>query len=405
MKKLLTSTFFLLIISTGLISQEFNIFDNGLIYPQESMNKLKSIVDSLNLQYKICEFDKAYYSKNQTFAHFFKLSGKDAEKLKNDIKSNIPFDKLTDKYKDLTLKKNICVILEEDIDFDDVESIIITEINLIDGYGHQVSFPKPKNFLPSSIISEYHYSFSPKTDYYDAYISGFYIPNKFEKKIIPEKYAKMIGYADCLIDTTSTKINPDADYGFVHIPENYKELSFSEKSELLNNLRNVKVVGTCSQDSSPRIHAVNIAKLAAETTNWEVFLKAHLDVMNDRFDRASDGSYAWSKRLTYIKELEMLKINNIDLLLGISFRIDNPAQHHYFGSIRRLGRAISESEISSEFEKIIVSIISDSSLDYYNRVLFFFLFENYNSYLDPDKKNENNIVLEELKSQFPINMR
>lgn len=66
------------------------------------------------------------------------------------------------------------------------------------------------------------------------------------------------------------------------------------------------VVGGCSQDMSPRVHAMNIALLSAETINWEIFLRSHLDIMNDNFERMSDGSYAWAGRKTYIKELEVL---------------------------------------------------------------------------------------------------
>ncbi|MBK7243510.1 MAG: hypothetical protein IPH98_06560 [Saprospiraceae bacterium] len=72
--------------------------------------------------------------------------------------------------------------------------------------------------------------------------------------------------------------------------------------------------------------------------------------MNDRFDRKSDGSYAWGQRNTYIKELEELNINVPDLILGILFRIENPASNHYFGSIGRVGRALSETKNRNEIE-------------------------------------------------------
>jgi len=75
-------------------------------------------------------------------------------------------------------------------------------------------------------------------------------------------------------------------------------------------------------DSSPRYHELSIAELAEETVNWEIFLRSHLDIMNDNFNRMSDGSYAWAGRKTYIKELEILYINVLDLVLGISIRIE-----------------------------------------------------------------------------------
>jgi hypothetical protein len=167
--------------------------------------------------------------------------------------------------------------------------------------------------------------------------------------------------------------------------EEYVGLYYSKKTEL-ELKRNRVVVGGCSQDKSPRVHALNIAKLSAETINWEIFLRSHLDIMNDRFERASDGSYAWGQRKTYIKELEVLDINVLDLLLGISLRIENPSNNHYYGSIGRLGRALSETNKSSEIETKMLQMISDNQLDDYNRVLIYYLFLNYNYYLEDKKK-------------------
>jgi hypothetical protein len=78
--------------------------------------------------------------------------------------------------------------------------------------------------------------------------------------------------------------------------------------------------------------------LAAETAEWPVFLRAHLDIMNDHFERFTDGSYAWGGRKTYLKEIEDLNIDVPDLLLGTSLRIVDPSENHYFGYSGRLGR-------------------------------------------------------------------
>ena len=166
--------------------------------------------------------------------------------------------------------------------------------------------------------------------------------------------------------------------------------------------RNRRVIGGCSMDSSPRIHAMNIAELAAETAKWEIFLRSHLDIMNDRFDRVSDASYAYEGRKTYIKELEVLDINVNDLLLGISLRVGNPSENHYFGSIGRIGRSLSEAQDKENIEKVILNMIADKNLDDYNRVLMYWLFENYNRNLD--NKNvvaANNIRLKQAISYMP----
>lgn len=156
--------------------------------------------------------------------------------------------------------------------------------------------------------------------------------------------------------------------------------------------RSRKVVGSCSMDDSPRVHALNIVLLSAETVHWETFLRAHLDIMNDRFERASDGSYAWAARKTYIRELEVLDINVPDLLFGISLRIGNPDQNHYFGSISRLGRALTESEQAADLEKAMLHMISDKQLDNYNRMMIYYLFLNYTYQLDDTNRQKENIV-------------
>jgi hypothetical protein len=170
-------------------------------------------------------------------------------------------------------------------------------------------------------------------------------------------------------------------------------------AEALELKRNRRVIGGCSMDNSPRIHAQNIAILSAETTKWEIFLRSHFDIMNDRFDRVSDGSWAYKDRQTYIRELEVLDINVPDLILGISLRVENPVENHYFGSIRRIGRALSETSANDLVETRMLDMIADYELDDFNRVLMYFLFDNYNYNLKDEIRKTAN--LEKLKKRFP----
>ena len=149
----------------------------------------------------------------------------------------------------------------------------------------------------------------------------------------------------------------------------------------------------CSMDQSPRYHAFNIAKLSAECVNWEVFLRAHLDIMNDHFSRASDGSYAWAGRKTYIKELEVLEIDVNSLLIGICLRIQNPGQNHYFGNVGRVGRAMAETSDPGLLESTLLNLISDDTLDDYNRIVMCYLFLSYNNNLEDQTKKASNEAL------------
>ena len=157
-------------------------------------------------------------------------------------------------------------------------------------------------------------------------------------------------------------------------------------ADALKLMRGRKVIGGCSQDQSPRYHAMNICKLAAETAQWDIFLRSHLDIMNDNFERRSDGSYAYAGRKTYLKELEELDIPAVDLLLGTTLRVQNVGKNHYFGSINRTGRALADTADKDALERRLITMMSNSELDPYNRVLLVYLFDNYAHNLDDEAR-------------------
>jgi len=355
-------------------SGEFEVYPNGLIYSQTTMDQLSHIVDSLNLKYKTCDLNKTYYSKAQTIGYFMKLKKGKVQQAKKDIGNQIGFEAFVAKYPDAEIRKDILIVKYTYRNYQDEEVVEFSEIDLGGDYGYNMGFSDNLELYEKDLKNNWLYDYNEKSEYYDESIYAFYFPNSFTSKPIKEKYARLIAYADCLIDTTASKLKNDLEDGWVELPKNWTKLSKKKQEKLLDKMRSTRVVGFCSQDSRPRDHAVNIAKLSAETTNWEVFLKAHLDIMNDRFERAIDGSYAWAQRNTYIKELELLDINVSDLIFGISFRIENPDENHYYGSIRRIGRALTETQNREAIEKNILSAIEDPELDDYNRTLFYFLF-------------------------------
>ena len=344
---------------------EFQQHSNGLIYSQGTMDKLTHIVDSLNLQHKVCDLNKKSYSVSQTIGHIVELKKGNFENALKDIKEKIPLREFITKYPSANIKNKVLVIRNSSTNFQGDEKIEFSEVNLQGrrGFEIQADIDKP--------TSKWLYRYYKKSNRSKGSLKAFYFPDEFKSIQIDEKYARQIGYADCLIDTTSTKFKKDLEEGWIGLPGNWKELSKENQASLLDTMRETRVIGYCSQDSRPRIHAVNIAQLATETTNWEVFLKAHLDIMNDRFERMSDGNYAWGRRKTYLKELEELNINTLNLLIGISLRTENNATNHYYGSISRVGRAFSDAKNKEEIENEILSMIKDPELDNYNSCLLY----------------------------------
>jgi hypothetical protein len=174
------------------------------------------------------------------------------------------------------------------------------------------------------------------------------------------------------------------------------------KADALKLKRGRKVIGNCSQDQSPRYHAMNICQLAAETTQWDIFLRSHLDIMNDRFERQTDGSYAWGRRQTYLKELEELDIPATDLILGTCFRVTNVGENHYLSSIGRAGRALSDAADKEKLQSTMLTIVKDQRVDLFNRLLFAYLFSNYNHYIEDEaQKKINNDNLEAAIKTLP----
>lgn len=382
--------------------QEFEVHSNGLIYSESTMGKLSQIVDSLNLKYKTCDFNKVFYSKEQAVVTVVELKGENTEQAKKDIENNISLTAFKVKYPEAKIIENSLLVKFQYKNYDDEEMINFSEVALGQRYGKNLRFPvkEAKELLQSN--PKWIYQYHEKAFYSKESLSAFYLLDKLSSQPLPDRYARAVGYSDCLIDTTSTKFKKEVKTGMlIELPKSWKQFSKKKKEKLLDKKRSTRVIGGCSMDSSPRVHAMQIAVLSAETTNWEVFLKAHLDILNDRFDRVSDGSYAWEERNTYIKELEELDIDVLKLIIGISLRVENAADNHYYGSIGRIGRALSEAKDKELIEKQLFSMMADEKLDDYNRVIAYYLLDNYAHYLDEKEQEEKKELFEAAAKKLP----
>lgn len=376
--KTLSIILFMLHVSLCCFGQsEFKTHSNGLIYGKQTMAKLKFVVDSLNLKYKYCDLNKTFYAKEQTIGHYVSLEKGNIKQAKKDMKNNISFKAFIKKYPETKVTRQALIVKFKYKDYyTEDDQVEFAHINLTGN--RSFSITKDGNFYNKDLKNTWLFRYYKKSEYYEESISAFFFANEFARQAMPKKYARMIGYADCLIDTTTVKFKKNAKRGpLLGLPAKWQSFSQEKQLKLLDRFRSIRVVGGCSRDRSPRKHAANIALISAQATQWNVFLRAHLDIMNDRFDRVTDGSYAYGERKTYIRELEELDINISDLIFGIVLRVENPATNHYYGSIRRVGRALSETKHRKKTEELMLSIIEDNKLDDYNRVMAYFLFLNY----------------------------
>lgn len=382
-------------------NNEFEKYDNGLIYNKSTMSNLEKMVDSLNVKlntpFNYCQLPRNYYTKYQGKGHYFKISNDHFEQTILDLKKNLPFDEFIIKYPKATVSKNLLIVKSTIKNTNNQNRITYKEISFDNNTeGESISIENSASLFSKKTANRYVYQYGEDSQY----IEGFYFINELESKLLSEEYTRMIQYADCIIGSSQLRMLLDAKIGFSYIPENYSQFTKNEKELLLEQYRKTIVLGECSRDPGPRQHAIELASIAADVSNWEVFIRTHLDLMNDRIERAVDASYSQSLRKSYTLEMEALNLNIPDLLLGISIALENPEKNHYNGKTYRLGRAVAESKDKSYFEYKILSMISDANLDDYNRVLAFFLFENYMNYLE-NKQPKNKIILEKAINTLP----
>lgn len=183
------------------------------------------------------------------------------------------------------------------------------------------------------------------------------------------------------------------------------------KEKALNLMRQNQKVGSCSFDNSPIIQQKRIAKLSAQTQNWEVFIKAFLNVMNDYAPRIADSNIASQSRSTYIEELFKLDLDIHKILLGSNLRIEDSINNHYFSNGRKIAQSYANlgTEHQQYFENTILDIISNDSVDAFNKLHFYNTVKNYQYFikdsikkaaLEKDIKNLVPLLPKEIKSRI-----
>jgi hypothetical protein len=463
--------------------REFTRYSNGLIYDDTTMVRLKFIVDSLHLKYKKCDLTQTYYSIPQTSGYGIYMDTGNIEAALADIEKNISIEAFAKKYPLAVIDSGALILFDEEYN-EYFKKIQLVYNNVTygasrnqmgiwkDHFGRSVN----DDGEISGVIGRWAFQYAVPGKWAMHRLEAMYMSQPPVSSALPERYAKLVLYADCMVDTNAAVLFKDAKCGQVnekgeledekpgrkylalkrylekhtdHIHGRYADNDttvwysydslrwqyiidtlairrefkplvkdaieealqlkyyagewlefyaerYYSKHAALTLKRNREVVGRCSRDDAPRVHTFNIALLAAETANWPVFLHAHLDIMNDYAARSFNSSYAQRERKTYIKEIEELNIDVQSLMLGISLRVRNVSDNHYFGSPGRLGRAFAETKKRVHMEQAVLSMITDTTLDDLNRLAMHYLFLNYIYYLP--KKEDRMAGLDQLEA-------
>ena len=186
--------------------------------------------------------------------------------------------------------------------------------------------------------------------------------------------------------------------------EEYTE-KYDSKEQALYFKRCRKVVSHY-QDHTARRHMFNIARLAGETLEWEILMRAHMSIMHERiFNELPEFSQETGKPFyineTYIKELEAMNVNVVDFLIGLGLRLE-VISDGYERNPFRLGKPLAEALDGDVALNALLAMIADNELDDYNRATMYHIYRNYNLFVDDEAERAKNFrKLEEAAAFLP----
>lgn len=409
---------------------EFKVHDNGLVYDNATMAKLRAIVDSLNLRFTTYA-PKQLRSLEQGFGTYISIFADSAE-AKMVMTHAFTLAELRAAFPSARVLEDIWIAKEHTNHFGKnfIQYVSNSE-------PARVSVPDVDvNDKSAGWVFSYNYPI----------LSGVYLRH-LKATEIPTEYAKLIQYVDCMVDTTTTifstapkrrlaalpnnasKVKKYLDLvsDFEPAPEEPKYIANEEwrlrwdeyvatmeawynhrlgaldrkmedpaNVKLLNDAveeaitrqhegnideyaarylsparalcleRSFRIFRTCGNDMRPTFHAKAICQLAVKANQWDIFLRAHLDVMNDSYFQYNESDPTTGRK-SYVVELEQIGVNSVDLLLGICLRSRNENMNHYRGSTSIMARALAETAHQPRAVQLLLAMIVDERLDLFNR--------------------------------------
>lgn len=354
-----------------LFAQEgFKVYENGMIYTPATMNALLKATQGIDLKHKDCELKKVFYAPSQAVGDIVYLKAKDINPVLEDLKHNITLDNFLAKYPDASVRKNVSVVRTPD-----ETGMNYTEFNADTGERFSVNEYDGgmENYRDTRNTWVYKLNYYPEDTSYS--IHAWYFYEDFKSMPVKEKYASMMRYRKCLTQASYGAQKDDFMISdVVKMPKNWQFFSLSKKEKLFHDLDSKQIIGSCSQDKALYEYSFYIASLAAATSRWEVFLSAHFYLMNHNHPWRSDT-------LSYVRELEAIGIDVPRLLTGTLIETREPNFYSFYVSEAHFARSISKSMDRSEFETLLLSMICDEELDFYNRLNVYAQFQAYADYV------------------------
>jgi hypothetical protein len=394
----------------GLIAQERppNIYPNGLIYSEESMSKLKHIVDSLNLKFKTSPTPH-YYAQVCAEQPF---------------QQRIPYEYARMiQYADCMMDTTAPLFLndaEEAKKISKEDSLSVKEFSdlFYDNYFFDRCYELPREYIYldeyvrknniQGVVLETDSLFMQSAEY-KAYLTVYQTwetelidiikcikshPHFDSLKNKALEVAFRTGYDAKGLESYIENLNyifHRARYDPIRLENYMKYLSDKDKKIILQLKRNYTVEMLCGIDPRPPYHLQYIAILSVETDNWTSFLKAHLEAINQYYHFGFPiNDYTENNAKPYLRELEELGLDIPKLLIGICLTIDKSAKNRYSARAYRIAKALANKDVkyTKQIETLLLKMIQDPNLDGFNRYICFNFLDNYISELSENEKKD-----------------
>ncbi len=208
----------------------FPLHANGLLYDDTVMNRLRFIVDSLQLRTTKKEPVKAYYSLKQTTARLVRLDSGNVQGAFADLRNGMSLEDFAAKYPQAVIDNKILVVLDEHPGYQVAGNATYINATASDYSAERIILPTDEHYRPldnpphDCWIDVDHVGIKGNCVYYlstephiyrgkgvnGAYLFAFYLDRVPAASELPLGAARLVGYRDRMLDTANGMYYKDA---------------------------------------------------------------------------------------------------------------------------------------------------------------------------------------------------
>lgn len=429
-KIFVVATVLLAIFSNSLTAQRRSVstFKGDLYWSDATLQSLKKEVAKRHQVLREQDTKKSYLSLYQTFTHYIYLKVDDKTTVEQvaearlDLQNQMHFETFMAKYPTATNSRDLLVTKKIRTKEGGQSLILVRETPLRHEKG-VVICSNNQNFWQKQRVKECW--LIDESDNDARQLRAFFFVDDFSAVNLPPQYSQQITYTSLMLDTAATIFLPRCEISGIHalkgrqgsavaqlmtwiaekkktdvlqywaeepdfqnllkaattealhyggsneILEYYVEEHISPKTALL-----LKRSRRLLSEQSNREHLLNIANLAAKTGDWGVFIRAQMSILFLRRE-ASEDNKAWQQRSTYVRELDAMGLQTLDLILGTALDFNQMPNNHIVIDTKKVPILLLESKEQDAWAEKLLELIADENLDWHNRVITYNIFREY----------------------------